>query len=182
MKTKGIFLLLGAALMNAVVADGTGNGGYTWQDEVASAEGGGGLVLSHDGTRYLAPTDCSVGECPHGGCFFHDCSTTVTCQGGLCEFFNCYEPSCGGGVCTMVNADGGSCSGGLCNYVTPRRSLTEGFCAGGLCRLDGKDHVASFSRSLSERRAAAHHDRSCANDDATHAARNDDSSPSISPE
>eukprot|EP00957_Ditylum_brightwellii_P144562 11011979-Ditylum_brightwellii.AAC.1 len=61
-------------------------------------------------------------ECRHGGCRFNGCISSLkepegvdaygaSCQGGLCEFIGCKNPTCRGGACTFVNCEGATCDG-----------------------------------------------------------------------
>ncbi|KAG9416696.1 hypothetical protein AC1031_001076 [Aphanomyces cochlioides] len=109
-------------------------------------------VQSHDEERLLAPTNCSVLDCKHGGCLYRGCKERIECSGGHCEFIDCADPHCQGGVCTFIESASGTCNGGLCKYIKPTRSLKEDYCLGGLCTVDGKEHPTSFSTSLSDDR------------------------------
>mmetsp|Transcript_4958 Transcript_4958/g.9464 ORF Transcript_4958/g.9464 Transcript_4958/m.9464 type:complete len:147 (+) Transcript_4958:310-750(+) len=86
------------------------------------------------------PRSCGV-ACPEGGCKYTSCglgsSPPSGCEGGLCEFVRCADSSCHGGACVFVGSEGSSCHGGGCHHVHPEDTLTDGYCDGGGCRLNG---------------------------------------------
>lgn len=99
-------------------------------------------------------------NCREGGCRFRDCDHiseehsnitdgSLTCDGGLCEFINCFKPSCRGGACTFIGCTDASCYGGGCHHVHPRNTLKESYCDGGGCRLNGKPLPSNLRNYLS---------------------------------
>mgnify|MGYP006189677843 CR=1 FL=1 len=84
------------------------------------------------------PTACDAGECAHGRCEFADCKQPVSCAGGRCKFVRCERPSCGGGLCDFEECHHPSCSGGACHFKSTQTTLKDGFCSGGVCKVDGE--------------------------------------------
>ena len=62
---------------------------------------------------------------------------------------NCLAPSCGGGGCTFDTVWNPTCCGGTCSFFNVHSTLTDGYCTGGGCSLDGKPFPSSFSKNLS---------------------------------
>ncbi|KDO30936.1 hypothetical protein SPRG_04124 [Saprolegnia parasitica CBS 223.65] len=110
---------------------------------------GASTVASRVGAFLLVPTACDAKDCPHGGCYFENCLTSVSCSGGVCDFRNCAAPICQGGRCSFIGSTGATCPGGSCAFFDVTEGLTDGYCTGGSCTLDDKAHPSSFSSSLS---------------------------------
>jgi len=91
-------------------------------------------------------------SCPEGGCKFNRCGVdeaeTSGCDGGLCEFIDCVDASCPGGSCVFISSKGSSCSGGACHHVNPKDTLTDGYCSGGGCMLNGEPIRATLRNEL----------------------------------
>ena len=62
---------------------------------------------------------------------------------------NCVEPSCPGGGCIFEKCSHPSCRGGGCQMIQVKTTLTDGYCEGGSCSVDGKEWPSSFSNDLS---------------------------------
>ncbi|EQC40867.1 hypothetical protein SDRG_01933 [Saprolegnia diclina VS20] len=116
---------------------------------VVAIVAGASAIASHSGAFTLARTACDAKDCPHGGCYFQDCATSVSCTGGVCDFRNCVAPICQGGRCGFLGSTGATCPGGSCAFLDVAEALTDGYCTGGSCTLDNKAHPTSFSSSLS---------------------------------
>jgi len=97
-------------------------------------------------------------SCGEGGCRYEYCGRTrekianpvANCEGGLCEFTECEDASCDGGSCIFVNSKRSTCHGGGCHHVQPKDTLTDGYCTGGGCRLNGEAIPATLKDSLSQ--------------------------------
>jgi len=92
--------------------------------------------------------DCAVGECKSGKCRFQNCKEPVSCAGGVCEFINCKDASCKGGLCRFIDCGQSTCNGGNCQFHRPRHTLSDGYCNGGVCYLNGGKHPHAFKNRL----------------------------------
>lgn len=63
---------------------------------------------------------------------------------------NCKEATCEGGACVFERVEEVKCPGGACQFRNMQRTLSEGYCTGGGCRLDGEAHPTDFAATLSE--------------------------------
>lgn len=63
---------------------------------------------------------------------------------------NCKEATCEGGACIFERVEDVKCPGGACQFRNMQRTLSEGYCTGGGCRLDGEAHPTDFAATLSE--------------------------------
>jgi hypothetical protein len=63
---------------------------------------------------------------------------------------NCKEATCEGGACVFERVEDVKCPGGACQFRNMHRTLSEGYCTGGGCRLDGEAHPTDFAATLSE--------------------------------
>ena len=97
------------------------------------------------------PSPCGS-NCPEGGCAFTKCgkdsNPVSNCEGGLCEFIHCVDATCAGGSCIFVNCKGAGCGGGACHHVNPVDTLTDGYCKGGGCMLNGEGIKATLKNEL----------------------------------
>ena len=57
-------------------------------------------------------------------------------------------PFLSGGLCHFHNSHNPSCAGGGCHFHKPTSTLAEGYCAGGKCKVDGKDWQHTFEDKL----------------------------------
>ena len=61
----------------------------------------------------------------------------VSCNGGVCVFTDCIDPTCDGGGCTFVRCTRPHCKGGACKFYDTRTVLEDGYCPGGGCTVEG---------------------------------------------
>jgi hypothetical protein len=55
-----------------------------------------------------------------------------------------------GGVCTFDNCENPTCPGGACKFTNVPTTLTEGYCAGGACKLEDESFPSSLESTLSQ--------------------------------
>ncbi len=78
--------------------------------------------------------------CKGGACRYENCRKTVDCAGGSCYFKSCVAPACRGGGCIFNNSTKATCQGGGCLFLSPRDTLTDGYCNGEGCFLEHVPH------------------------------------------
>ncbi|CAM9142859.1 unnamed protein product [Heterosigma akashiwo] len=84
-------------------------------------------------------TDCTAGRCAYNNCIYAPESKQETgCSGGGCHFVQCQAASCDGGRCTFTKSRHVTCKGGGCAFEDPDETLTNGYCTGGGCTVDGE--------------------------------------------
>ena len=99
---------------------------------------------NHDAPVY---SDCEL-HCDGGSCAYRHCED-ISCRGGACRFEDCKRPSCDGGACTFVRCALPTCQGGSCKFEELKSTLTDGYCGGGSCTVNGREWPATFSDRLS---------------------------------
>ena len=98
--------------------------------------------------RPFVPKECGD-VCHHGKCLFQGCRDAPNCPGGMCRFEDCVSPSCEGGACIFVRCVDPTCPGGSCKFEDLQSTLTDGYCDGGSCTVNGRDWPSTFSDRLS---------------------------------
>ena len=119
-----------------------------YSSEPATSTSSGSLVAVRAARRPFVPKECGD-VCHHGKCLFQGCRDAPNCPGGMCRFEDCVSPSCEGGACIFVRCVDPTCPGGSCKFEDLQSTLTDGYCDGGSCTVNGRDWPSSFSDRLS---------------------------------
>jgi hypothetical protein len=65
---------------------------------------------------------------------------STCCCINMCRFRYKLFSRDAGGACTFDSCYDATCKGGGCNFINPPRTLTEGYCHGHGCKINGNEH------------------------------------------